>query len=162
YGIYSGFELCENAALPGREEYLDSEKYQLKERDWDAPGNIKPWITRLNRIRKQNRALHGYDNLRFYNAENESILFYGKMTPAKDNIILVVVNLDAFAPHNSYIHVPLAEFGMAESEPYEVHDLLSDARYVWQGSRNYVELDPSTRPAHVFRVRRSLGDARFA
>src|SRR5205814_7430458 len=88
YGIYSGFELCENAALPGREEYLDSEKYQWKERDWDAPGNIKDWITRLNRIRKENRALHLYDNLRFYRTENDSILCYGKMTPARDNIIL--------------------------------------------------------------------------
>ena len=94
YGIYSGFELCENAALPGREEYLDSEKYQWKERDWDAPGNIKDWITRLNRIRKENRALHLYDNLRFYRADNDAILCYGKMTPARDNIILVVVNLD--------------------------------------------------------------------
>ena len=96
WGIYSGYELCENEALPGREEYLDSEKYQLKERDWDAPGNIKDWITRLNEIRRQNRALHFYDNLRFYDAENEAILFYGKMTPARDDIILVVVNLDPF------------------------------------------------------------------
>ena len=97
YGIYSGFELCENAALPGREEYFESEKYQWKERDWDAPGNIKDWITRLNRIRKENRALHLYDNLRFYRTENDSILCYGKMTAARDNIILVVVNLD---PHH--------------------------------------------------------------
>src|SRR5207247_11396858 len=73
YGIYSGFELCENAALPGREEYLDSEKYQWKVRDWDAPGNIKDWIRRLNRIRKENRALHLYDNLRCYRTENDSI-----------------------------------------------------------------------------------------
>ena len=80
YGIYSGFELCENAALPGREEYLDSEKYQFKERDWDAPGNIKDWITRMNRIRSENRALHLYDNLRFYRADNDAILCYAKMT----------------------------------------------------------------------------------
>ena len=96
YGIYSGYELCENEALPGREEYLDSEKYQWKERDWNAPGNIKDWITRLNKIRKENRALQFYDNLRFYHADNDAILFYGKMTAARDNIILVVVNLD---PH---------------------------------------------------------------
>ena len=78
YGIYSGFELCENAALPGREEYLDSEKYQLKERDWDAPGNIKALITQLNRIRRENRALHFYDNLRFHPVDNEALLFYSK------------------------------------------------------------------------------------
>ena len=75
YGIYSGFELCENAALPGREEYLDSEKYQWKERDWDAPGNIKDWITQLNRIRSENRALHFYDNLRFYRCDNDAHSF---------------------------------------------------------------------------------------
>src|SRR5437667_12102704 len=86
YGIYSGFELCENAALPGREEYLDSEKYQFKERDWDAPGNIKEFIARLNTIRRQNRALQSYDNLRFYNADNGAILFYGNTTPARENV----------------------------------------------------------------------------
>src|SRR5204863_7661516 len=74
YGIYSGYELCENAALPGREEYLDSEKYQWKERNWDAPGNIKDWITHVNLIRKQNRALHFYDNLQFYHADNDAII----------------------------------------------------------------------------------------
>jgi starch synthase (maltosyl-transferring) len=162
YGIYSGFELCENAPLPGREEYLDSEKYQWKERDWDAPGNIKEWITRINRIRQQNRALHLYDNLRFYEADNENILFYCKMTPAKDNIILVVVNLDAHRTHHSYIHVPIAEFGAIEGDEYQVHDLLTDARYTWRGSRNYVELDPLTQPAHIFRVRRLVGENRFA
>ena len=162
YGIYSGFELCENAALPSREEYLDSEKYQWKERDWDAPGNIKDWITRLNRIRRENRALHLYKNLRFYSADNENILVYGKMTLAQDNIILVVVNLDAFLVQSSFIHLPLPEFGLSESEAYQVHDLLTDARYTWHGSRNYVELDPSTQPAHIFRVRRPLGDGRFA
>jgi len=162
YGIYSGFELCENASLPGREEYLDSEKYQWKERDWDAPGNIKDWITRLNRIRKENRALHLYKNLRFYSADNENILFYGKMTPARDNIIFVVVNLDPYATHSSYIHLPLAEFGAMESAAYQVHDLLTDARYTWHGSRNYVELDPRVQPAHIFRIRRLVGDDRFA
>jgi len=154
YGIYSGYELCENKALPGREEYLDSEKYQFKERDWDAPGNIKNWITRLNKIRKQNRALQMYTNLRFYHAENEAILFYGKMTPARDNIILVVVNLDPFRKQNSFVYVPIEEFGQMEGDAYEVHDLLNDARYTWRGRQNYVELDPEIQPAHIFLVRR--------
>src|SRR5437867_10336871 len=105
YGIYSGFELCENEALPGREEYLDSEKYQFKERDWDGPGNIKDWITRLNQIRRTNRALRFYDNLRFYQADNDSILFYGKMTVARDNIILVVVYLDPHRKQHSFIEI---------------------------------------------------------
>ncbi|MCA1658885.1 MAG: alpha-1,4-glucan--maltose-1-phosphate maltosyltransferase, partial [Verrucomicrobiaceae bacterium] len=162
YGIYSGFELCENASLPGREEYLDSEKYQWKERNWDAPGNIKDWITRLNRIRKENRALHLYENLRFYEADNEAILCYAKRTEAKDNIIVVVVNLDSARTQNSYIHLPLADFGLTETEPYQVHDLLTDARYTWHGSRNYVELGPNSQPAHVFRVRRAAAAERFA
>ena len=162
YGIYSGYELCENEALPGREEYLDSEKYQLKQRDWNAPGNIKDWITRLNRIRAGNRALQFYDNLRFYPADNDAILFYGKMTEARDNIILVVVNLDPHRKQHSFVDVPIDQFGTMEGDAYEVHDLLTDARYVWYGRRNYVELDPEIQPAHIFRVRRSIGDGRFA
>ncbi len=154
YGIYSGFELCENAALPGREEYFDSEKYQFKERDWNTPGNIKDFITRLNTIRRQNRALHFYDNLRFYPADHDAILFYGKATPARDSIIFVVVNLDPFQAHHSVIDVPLELFGQSEGQPYEMHDLLDDAHYTWNGRRNYVELDPATRPAHIFRMRR--------
>jgi len=154
YGIYSGYELCENEALPGREEYLDSEKYQFKERDWNAPGNIKDWIARINQIRKQNRALQMYTNLRFYPADNDAILFYGKMTPARDNIILVVVNLDPFRKQNSFVHVPIEEFGQIATDEYQVHDLLSDARYTWRGRRNYVELDPEIQPAHIFLVHR--------
>jgi starch synthase (maltosyl-transferring) len=154
YGIYSGYELCENKALPGREEYLDSEKYQFKERDWNAPGNIKDWIARLNKIRKENRALQMYTNLRFYHADNDAILFYGKMTPARDNIILVVVNLDPHRKQNSFVYVPIEEFGQMESDEYEVYDLLNDTRYTWRGRQNYVELDPEIQPAHIFLVRR--------
>jgi starch synthase (maltosyl-transferring) len=154
YGIYSGYELCENEALPGREEYLDSEKYQFKERDWNAPGNIKDWIARINQIRKQNRALQMYTNLRFYPADNDAILFYGKMTPARDNIILVVVNLDPFRKQNSFIHVPIEEFGQMATDEYQVHDLLNDSRYIWRGRQNYVELDPEIQPAHIFLVYR--------
>src|SRR5437763_301904 len=154
YGIYSGFELCENVALAGREEYLDSEKYQFKERDWDAPGNIKDFIARLNRIRRENRALQFYDNLHFYNADNDAILFYGKMTPAGDNIIFVAVNLDPYRRQHSMIDLPIELFGYNEGQPYEVHDLLDDSRYTWYGRRTYVVLVPFNRPAHIFRIRR--------
>jgi starch synthase (maltosyl-transferring) len=154
YGIYSGYELCENQALPGREEYLDSEKYQFKERDWNAAGNIKDWIARLNKIRRQNRALQLLTNLRFHHAENDAILFYSKMTPARDNIILVAVNLDPFRKQHSFVYVPIEEFGQMESDTYQVRDLLSDAQYTWRGSQNYVELDPWIQPAHIFLVRR--------
>ena len=154
YGIYSGFELCENAALPGREEYLDSEKYQLKERDWDAPGNIKALITQLNRIRRENRALHFYDNLRFHPVDNEALLFYSKLTPARDSIILVIVNLDPVQTQTGFVEVPVEQFGDFGGDSYEVHDLLTDVRYVWHGKRNYVALHPGVQPAHIFRVRR--------
>src|SRR5437667_1584568 len=154
YGIYSGYELCENKPLPGREEYLDSEKYQFKQRDLNTPGNIKHSITGINKIRRENRALQMYTNLRFYRADNDAILCYGKMTPARDNIILVVVNLDPFRKQNSFVHVPIDEFGQVEGDAYQVHDLLNDARYTWRGGQNYVELDPEIQPAHVFLVRR--------
>jgi starch synthase (maltosyl-transferring) len=162
YGIYSGYELAENTPMSGREEYLDSEKYQYKERDWNAPGNIKDWITCLNQIRKTNRALQFKDNLRFYDTDNDSIIFYGKMTAARENIILVVVNLDPHAKQHSFVDVPIDEFGSMEGDVYQVHDLLSDARYIWHGRRNYVELDPQIQPAHVFRVRRWIEGDRFA
>src|SRR6266480_2758613 len=161
YGIYSGYELCENKALPGREEYLDSEKYQFKERDWNEPGNIKDWIARINKIRRENRALQLYRNLRFYHAESEAILFYGRMTAARDNIILVVVNLDPHRKQHSYVDVPIDQFGQMETDAYEVHDLLNDARYIWRGRRNYVELDPDIQTAHIFRVRRWASPDRF-
>src|SRR5947208_9659554 len=154
YGVYSGYELCEDEALPGREEYLDSEKYQFKERDWNAPGNIKDWIARVKKIRRENRALQFYDNLHFYNADNDAILFYGKMTPAGDNIIFVAVNLDPYRRQHSMIDLPIELFGYNEGQPYEVHDLLDDSRYTWYGRRNYVVLDPFNRPAHIFRIRR--------
>jgi starch synthase (maltosyl-transferring) len=155
YGIYSGFELCENAALPGREEYLDSEKYQFKGRDWNAPGNIKDHLTRLNRIRSDNRAFQLYDNLRFLPSDNDQILCYLKTTPALDNIVLVVVNLDPNRWQSGMVEVPYEEFGFIErGATYRVHDLLSGERFEWQGRRNYVALDPHGRPVHILRVER--------
>lgn len=154
YGIYSGFELCENAALPGREEYIDSEKYQFKKRDWDAPGNIKELITNLNRIRRENRALHFYDNLRFHSIDNDALLFYSKVTPARDSIILIIVNLDPVYTQSGWLDAPTELFGEIGSDSYELHDLLTNDRYIWHGRRNYVALHPGVQPAHILRVRR--------
>jgi starch synthase (maltosyl-transferring) len=100
YGIYNGFELCEATPIPGKEEYLDSEKYEYKVWDWDRPGNIKDYIATVNRIRRDNPALQELDNLRFYPAHDDSILFYGKMTPDRGNMVFVAVNLDPFEPHS--------------------------------------------------------------
>lgn len=156
YGIYSGFELCENVGISGKEEYLNSEKYQFKERDWNAPGNIKDYVTKLNRIRQTNRALHDYENLRFHTAENERVLFYSKATEALDNIILILVNLDPYSTQSAFVYVPIEDFGISESDPYQLHDLLTDEKFVWKGRRNFVMLDPHNRPAHIFRVGRLL------
>ena len=157
YGIYSGFELCENVAIPNREEYLNSEKYQFKERDWNAPGNIKGYLTQLNRIRKQNRALQIYENLEFHTIENDQILFYSKASPSLDNIVLIVVSLDPFHIQSGFAYVPVDRFGIGENEVYQVEDLVTSERFVWRGRRNFVMLDPNTRPAHIFRLRRQIG-----
>jgi starch synthase (maltosyl-transferring) len=153
YGIYSGFELCENVAIPGKEEYLNSEKYQFKERDWNASGNIKDYITKLNKIRHHNRALHEYENLRFHMVENEQILFYSKATEALDNVILVLVTLDPYNSQSGFACVPIENFGIGASDPYQVEDLITGENFTWRGRRNLVILDPISRPAHVFRVR---------
>ena len=157
YGIYSGFELCENVPVPGQEEYLNSEKYQFKERDWDAPGNIKDYITKLNRIRYQNRALREYENLRFQTVENEQIIFYSKATEGLDNIILVLVNLDPYNIQSGFAYVPLESFAINDGAPFQVEDLLTGEKFDWRGRRNFVMLDPHSRPAHVFRLRRLIG-----
>ena len=157
YGIYSGFELCENVPIPNREEYLNSEKYQFKERDWDAPGNIKEYLTRLNRIRRENRALQIYENLEFHVVENDQILFYAKATASLDNIILVAVSLDPFHAQSGFASVPVDRFGIGENEAYQVEDLLTGERFVWRGRRNFVMLEPNSRPAHIFRLRRQIG-----
>jgi starch synthase (maltosyl-transferring) len=100
--------------------------------------------------------------LRFYHADNDSVLFYGKMTAARDNIILIVVNLDPHRKQHSFIDVPVDQFASIEGDTYQMHDLLTGERYIWHGRRNYVELDPEIQPAHIFRVRRWIEGDRFA
>jgi starch synthase (maltosyl-transferring) len=157
YGIYSGFELCENVPVrPGSEEYLNSEKYELRLRDWNAPGNIRSDVARINRIRRENPALQRLSNLRFLHSEFNGIVAYWKTAPEGD--LIVVVNLDPHHLHETMVHVPIHELGLGQDEPYLVEDLLSGQRYGWRGSRNYVRLDPSDRPGHVFRLLR-LTDA---
>ncbi|MFQ5915683.1 MAG: alpha-amylase family glycosyl hydrolase, partial [Nitrospinota bacterium] len=154
YGIYSGFELLENTPLrPGSEEYGNSEKYEIRVRDWDQPGNIKEFIARVNAIRRGNPALHSLTNLRFFRTDNDQILLYGKATEDKSNVIIVAVNLDPFHPHDCTAWVPLDEIDVAPGGSYEVCDLLTGARYTWS-HQNYVRLDPEFEPAHILRVGR--------
>jgi starch synthase (maltosyl-transferring) len=154
WGMYSGFELCEATPLPGTEEYRGSEKYEIRVRDWDTPGNITDHIARLNAIRRDNAALHGMRGLRFYRADSPHVLFYGKMTPARDNVILVAVNLDPFATHEATLEIPLGEIGIAADETYELHELLADERRLVRGAAHAVRLDPRVAPAHIYRVGR--------
>jgi starch synthase (maltosyl-transferring) len=155
YGIYSGFALCENAAIPGREEYLDSEKYQVRVRDWHAPGNIIDVIRRVNAARRDNPALHLFDNLRFLEVGDDHILAYVKCTPDRANAVIVVVNLDPHAAHASTVRVPEVEIGMPAGAAYEVTDVLTDQTFTWR-DHNYVRLDPTAgQPAHVLVVRRT-------
>jgi starch synthase (maltosyl-transferring) len=156
YGIYSGFELCENDALPGREEYLDAEKFEYKRRDWNRPGHIRELVTRVNQIRRENPALRRNDRLRFHPVDNDQLLVYSKTTPDLDNIIVVVANVDPHHRHAGWVDLPLADFGIGPHDVFQMHDLIGDGRYLWQGSRNYIELDSRTMPAQIFRLRRRV------
>jgi starch synthase (maltosyl-transferring) len=151
YGIYSGFELCENEAVPGTEEYLNSEKYEIKVRDWNRPGNIRELVALVNRVRNENPALHELTNLRFLPSDNDQILFYAKATRDFSNVILVAVNLDPFGWHECTVTVPPEAIGTATGESYDVMDLLTGAVYTW-GEHNYVRLDPHLEPAHILRI----------
>ena len=159
YGIYSGSELLEGTPVrPGSEEYLDSEKYQIRVRDYNMPGNLNEDMRRLNQIRRENRALQLYDNLRFHLSENSAVLFYRKSFYKND--LLIVVNCDPHNAQETMVHVPLAELGLHEHTPYVVEDLLTGARYTWQGVRNYVRLDPQIQPGHLLRLVRPEGEQR--
>jgi starch synthase (maltosyl-transferring) len=158
YGIYGpAFELCENRALrQGSEEYLDSEKYQVRAWDIGSPDSLKRLISRVNEIRRENPALQSDWSLRFHPLDNDQLIAYSKATEDLSDIILVIVNLDPRYKQSGWVEVPLADFKLAPNQSYQVHDLLTDARYLWQGARNYVELNPSVLPAHIFKVRRRL------
>ena len=156
YGIYGpAFELCENAPLaPGKEEYLNSEKYELKRRDLNANNSLKNLISRLNRIRKENPALQSNRNLRFHETENPALLCYSKANDDLSSVIIVVVNLDCFHVQAGWLGIDLSSIGLDARHSFQVHDLLSEGRFLWQGSRNYVELVPGSLPAHILRLRR--------
>lgn len=156
YGVYGpAFELCENAPLvPGSEEYLNSEKYELKRRDLKSPASLKDLIARVNRIRKENPALQNNNSLRFHQTDNPVLLCYSKMSDDRSNIIIVIVNLDAYHKQTGWINLDLEKLGLPLNRSFQAHDLLGGGHYLWQGSRNYAELAPESLPAHILRVRR--------
>jgi starch synthase (maltosyl-transferring) len=151
WGVYNGFELCEAAAMPGREEYLNSEKYQLRAWDWERPGNIVPEITALNRIRRENPALQSHLGVEFHNAFNDAILYFEKATADRANVVLVAVSLDPSQAQEADFEVPLWKWGLGDDASVRVEDLLSGARWAWQGKRQRVRLTPEA-PYAIWRV----------
>jgi len=162
YGIYGpAFELCENHPREaGGEEYLNSEKYEIRHWDLQRPESLKDIITRVNHIRRENPALHSNEGLQFHPIDNDQLICYSKHNEDGTNLILVVVNLDPHHTHAGWLELLLDEVGLTAGQPYQVHDLLSDARSLWQGARNYVQLDPRAMPAHIFRLRRRVHSER--
>lgn len=162
YGIYGpAFELLEHTPRePGSEEYFDSEKYQVRRWDLDRPDSLGPYIARLNRIREENPALQQDWNLLFCPTDNDSIICYVKHTEDHTNVVLTVVNLDPHHVHSCWLDLPVEELGVESEHSYQAHDLLSGARYLWHGRRNFVRLDPAGSPAHIFRLRRRVRSER--
>ncbi len=150
YGIYSGFEVCENRPVrAGSEEYLNSEKYEFRHWDWSAEGNLRPLISRINAIRRQHPALLENVGLRFQQTDNDQLICYARQSADGADAVLIVANLDPAFMQHGWIRVPLAELELPSDRGYEAHDLLSGETYYWRGEWNYVRLDPQMHPGHI-------------
>ena len=160
YGIYGpAFELLEHTPRePGSEEYLNSEKYELKHWDLERADSLAPFIARVNAARKDNPALQRDGGLTFFPTDNDELLCYARVDATGSNAIIVAVNLDPHHAQSGFVTIDLEALGIGADQPFQVHDLLTDARYAWHGARNFVMLDPMHVPAHLFRVRRQTRD----
>jgi len=157
YGIYGpAFELCVTEAVEGAEEYLDSEKYQIKRWQWNREGNIREVVARLNRIRRANPCLQRFRNIRLYEVQNDNLLCYGKTGDEVGDVTVVIVNLDPHHTQSGRVQLPLDTLGLDPHQSYLMDDALTDNTYVWQGPSNYIELDPDVMPACILRLRRAL------
>jgi starch synthase (maltosyl-transferring) len=158
YGIYGPtFELWENRPREaGSEEYLDSEKYEIKQWEIERADSLKEFIGLVNRIRRENPALHRDESLHFHSTDNDQLICYSKSTPDGSNVILVLVNLSPYHTHSGWVQLDLDPLWLDPHHPFQVQDLLTNAYYHWDGPRNYVELNPHFAPAHIFCVRRRL------
>jgi starch synthase (maltosyl-transferring) len=152
WGMYSGFEVCESAPLPGREEYLDAEKYEIRVRDFDAPGNIVAEVTALNRIRRRHTALQTHHGVTFYNVGNPQVLLYGKRVPDRDEMVLVAVSLDPHGVQEADIELPLWEFGLPDWATFDATDLMRGNRFNWQGKNQHIRLDPADLPFAIWQL----------
>lgn len=157
YGIYGpAYELLVDEAIPGKEEYLDAEKYEIKSWDRSMPGNLTELVSHLNKLRRENAALQSPANIRFHETENDTVICYSKVTEDGSNTLLIVVSLDPFHPQQGRVHLPAAHWGLDPKQPILVHDLLSNDKFIWHGEKIPIDLDPSTMPAKIFRVRHKL------
>lgn len=157
YGIYGpAFELCVSEAIEGKEEYLNSEKYEIKNWDRSKSGDIRAVIERVNRTRRENPSLQQTRNLSFFAVDNDMILCYGKKSDDLSNATIMLVNLDPYHTQSGWLSLPLDELQIDPRQPYMLHDQLSDDKYIWQGARNYIELDPRVMPAHILCLRKHL------
>lgn len=158
YGIYGpAFELLEREPREfGSEEYLNSEKYEVRYWHTGKPESLKDFISRLNRIRRDNPALQQDWNLEFYSVDNEQMICYGKWNEDYSNIIIGLVNLDPYHKQSGWVDLPLDALGIDPHHPYQMHDLLTGARYLWNTGRNYVELNPQGAQAHIFHLLRRV------
>ena len=153
YGIYSGYELCENEpASEFNEEYRHSEKYEIKDRDWSSSRSLAPFVERVNDIRHRHPAFSELSNVRFEHSNNDQILAYSKVSHDGVDVVLVVVNIDPFAVHEDNLWLDLARLGLPEDTPYEAHDELTGETFVWSGPSPYVRLSPEN-PAHILHLR---------
>ncbi|MFP6561020.1 maltotransferase domain-containing protein [Paraburkholderia sp. B3] len=160
WGVYCGFELCEGRALPGSEEYLDSEKYQLRAWDWNRRGNIVAEIAALNRVRRANPALQTHLGVTFLDARNDQILCFEKATPARDNVVIVAINLDPYGEQGADFELSWQTFQhwrIDDSAPLAVTDELSGERFAWHGRWQHARLDPHTRPFVIWRIEPARG-----
>jgi starch synthase (maltosyl-transferring) len=156
YGMYGpAFELCVNEAREfGSEEYLDSEKYEIKHWNLKDPGSLRDLIARVNQIRRENPALQSDWSLEFHDVDNDQIIAYSKATRDYQNLVITVVNLNPHHTHAGWVRLPIEKWGLGPQDTFQVHDLLTDARHLWHGERNYVELNPRFLPAHILKLRR--------
>lgn len=151
YGIYGpSFELMEHIPFPNKEEYLNSEKYEIRLWDWEKTNRLTYLIELVNRIRHENAALQTTNNLTFCSVNDDAIMAYLKIVGS--NRLLIIINTDAYSRRAGIVQVPLWQLGIGPDQPYTVHDLLTEAYYTWQGEQNYVELDPYVLPMHLFRI----------
>ncbi|MDR2315832.1 MAG: alpha-1,4-glucan--maltose-1-phosphate maltosyltransferase [Pseudomonas sp.] len=155
WGMYSGFELCEGTPLPGKEEYLDSEKYEIRPRDFTQPGNIIAEIAQLNRIRRQNRALQTHLGVAFFNCWNDNILYFAKRTPERDNYILVAISLDPHNAQEAHFELPLWELGLDDNAETHGEDLMNGHRWSWYGKTQFMRIEPWHQPFGIWRIEKA-------